>query len=421
MQADTGRWPSTDPITAEGTDTVVLKFHQPNAAVINSFVVSNVNWIASPTALQQHGRGASSRSSRWAPGRSRSVSNQLSSELVLERNPDYFVPDRPYLDKLTFRSIGGDQPAYQALLAGQAQAYEGMTTIPLLEQAKTTARLVVTQQPATSPYVIQLNTKIAPFNDKRAREAIYYATNFEAIREGLFKGLYPVSQTFTGRRRAVPPRDRPGLPHVRPGAGQGARRRARRADRRARHAQDLRRRAGEHRAADPVGGGRHQDHDPLRAAQRTGPEVHRRQVAGDAADRGRLGPGRRASASGSGSARPRRSAASADPTIDELLQQAAAIDRRGGARRALLAGRAAHQRRGLRAVHPGVRAGERRHEERARPGPHHPDPAGRGEHGDPLGRGLDEQARERCSNPYRPSTAGPARGTGLGSAHQPCG
>lgn len=185
-----------DPITSEGTDTVVLKFKQPSAAVINSFVVSNVNWVVSPSALQQMGADAF-RIKPVGAGPFKVVSNALSSELVLERNPDYFVKDRPYLDKLTIRSIGGDQPAYQALLAGQGNAYEGMTTIPLLEEAKKNSQLVVTQQPATSPYVIQLNTKIPPFNDKRAREAIYYATNVEAIRQGLFKGAYPASQSFT--------------------------------------------------------------------------------------------------------------------------------------------------------------------------------------------------------------------------------
>jgi peptide/nickel transport system substrate-binding protein len=185
-----------DPITAEGADTVVLKFKQPSASIINSFVVSNVNWIVSPTALQQMGEDAF-RVKPVGAGPFKVVSNELSSQLVLERNPDYFVKDRPYLDKLTIRSIGGDQPAYQALLAGQGNVYEGMTTIPLLEQAKKNNQLVVTQQPATSPYVIQLNTKIPPFNDIRAREAIYYATNVEAIRQGLFKGAYPASQTFT--------------------------------------------------------------------------------------------------------------------------------------------------------------------------------------------------------------------------------
>jgi len=186
----------TDPITAEGTDTVVLKFKQPNATAINSFVVSNVNWIASPAALQQMG-GDAFRIKPVGAGPFKVVSDELSSQLVLERNADYFVKDRPYLDKLTIRSIGGDQPAYQALLAGQGNVYEGMTTIPLLEEAKKNSQLVVTQQPATSPYVIQLNTKIPPFNDKRAREAIYYATNVEAIRQGLFKGAYPASQSFT--------------------------------------------------------------------------------------------------------------------------------------------------------------------------------------------------------------------------------
>jgi peptide/nickel transport system substrate-binding protein len=185
-----------DGITTEGTDTVVLRLANPNAAIINSFPVSNVNWIVSPTALRTMGEDKFKINPVGA-GPFKVVSNKLSSELVLERNPDYFVPDRPYLDKLTVRTIGGDQPAYQALLAGQGQAYEGMTTIPLLEQAKTNNRLVVTQQPATSPYVIQLNTKIPPFNNKRAREAIYYATNVEAIRKGLFKDAYPASQTFT--------------------------------------------------------------------------------------------------------------------------------------------------------------------------------------------------------------------------------
>jgi peptide/nickel transport system substrate-binding protein len=186
----------TDPITAEGSDTVVLKFKNPSAVVISSFVVANVNWIASPTALQQMGADAF-RIKPVGAGPFKVVSDELSSQLVLERNPDYFVKDRPYLDKLTVKSIGGDQPGYQALLAGQGNVYEGMTTIPLLEQAKKNSALVVTQQPATSPYVIQLNTKIPPFNDIRAREAIYYATNVEAIRQGLFKGNYPASQTFT--------------------------------------------------------------------------------------------------------------------------------------------------------------------------------------------------------------------------------
>ncbi|MCO1656128.1 ABC transporter substrate-binding protein [Pseudonocardia humida] len=192
------RWPlAENGITVVDPQTVELRFSRPYAAVINSFPVSNTNWIVSPTALQQQGEDQFKITPVGA-GPFTVVENQLSSLLVLQRNPTYFRQGLPYLDKLTFQSIGGDQPAYQALLAGQAQAYEGLSTTPLLEAAQQQGALTVTAQPPTSPYVIQLNTKAAPFDDPRAREAIYAATDFEAISQGLFRGLYPVSQTFTG-------------------------------------------------------------------------------------------------------------------------------------------------------------------------------------------------------------------------------
>jgi peptide/nickel transport system substrate-binding protein len=117
---------------------------------------------------------------------------------VLERYDDYFREDLPYLDELIFQSIGDDQAAFQALQAGQAHAYEGMTTTDIVDQAEENPDIQVTQQPAPSPYIIQLNTAKPPFDDQRVREAFYYATDTDAIRAGLFDDRYPVSQSFTG-------------------------------------------------------------------------------------------------------------------------------------------------------------------------------------------------------------------------------
>jgi peptide/nickel transport system substrate-binding protein len=191
-------WPlAPNGVTVVDPLTVQLQFTRPYAAILASFPASNVNWIASPTALEKSGEDAFKITPVGA-GPFTVVSNQLSSSVVLEKNPNYFKEGLPYLDKLTFQSIGGDQPAYQALQAGQAQAYEGLNTTPLLEQAQKNDQLQVTVQPATSPYVIQLNTAIAPFDDAKAREAIYRATDFEAINKGIFGGIYDVSQSFTG-------------------------------------------------------------------------------------------------------------------------------------------------------------------------------------------------------------------------------
>jgi peptide/nickel transport system substrate-binding protein len=184
-------------LSTEGTDTVVLRFAAPNAAAVNNFPIANVNWIASPAALKRQGE-ARFLVSPVGAGPFKVVSDRLSSELVLERNPSYFKKGLPYLDRLTFKAIGSDQAAYQALLAGQGDAYEGMNTTPLVDAAAKNNRLTTTIQPATSPYVIQLNTMSAPFDDEKARQAIYYATDFDAIARGVFKSKYPVSQTFTG-------------------------------------------------------------------------------------------------------------------------------------------------------------------------------------------------------------------------------
>ncbi|MGY1839586.1 MULTISPECIES: ABC transporter substrate-binding protein [unclassified Modestobacter] len=192
-------WPLAEENGIEVLDplTIRLTFTRPYPAILASFPSANVNWIASPTAVQEQGEDDFAINPVGA-GPFTVVENQLSSRLELAKNENYFKEGLPYLDGLTFQSIGGDQPAYQALQAGQAQAYEGLNTTPLLDQAEASGQLQVTIQPATSPYVIQLNTAIAPFDDVRAREAIYRATDFEAINEGIFGGKYDVSQSFTG-------------------------------------------------------------------------------------------------------------------------------------------------------------------------------------------------------------------------------
>jgi len=189
-------WPVKS-VTTEGTSTVVLNFSAPYGAIQNSFFDSNANWIASPTALKQMGE----KKFRLTPvgaGPFKVVSNKLSSELVLAKNAAYWKSGRPLLDKLTFKSIGGDEAAYQAMQAGQADAYEDMSTPQLVQQAQKSGKFTVTQQLSTSPYNIQLNTGIKPFDDQKARDAIYYATDSEAIRSHIFNNMYPTTQSFTG-------------------------------------------------------------------------------------------------------------------------------------------------------------------------------------------------------------------------------
>jgi peptide/nickel transport system substrate-binding protein len=191
-------WPPFSPegITTPDDHTVVLHFSNPYAAMMNVFVGSSVNRIASPTAMQKMGEQQFTLKPVGA-GPFEVVSNLVSSQLVLKRYDGYWKKGLPYLDQLIFKSINGDQPTYQAIQAGQAQA-STITTPALVQQASRNANVTVSQQDGTSPWLIQLNTAVPPFNNELAREAIYYATDTEAIRTHLFGGLYPATQSFTG-------------------------------------------------------------------------------------------------------------------------------------------------------------------------------------------------------------------------------
>lgn len=183
-----------NPIQKLDNLTVQFNLTTPDAAFIHSIILSNIAWVASPTAVTKMGEDAFKLKPVGA-GPFVVVSDTISSELVLARNPHYWKKGRPYLDKLTFRAIAGDNAALQAMQAGQAQAYEGLATPDLVATAK--AHFVVTPQLSTSPYDIQLNTAIPPFNDKNARLAIYYATDAAAINKNLFHGLFEITQGFT--------------------------------------------------------------------------------------------------------------------------------------------------------------------------------------------------------------------------------
>lgn len=194
--APTWKLAKDNPFETPDPLTVVVHMTAPDAAALHSFPSLNANWIASPAAFKKMGEKAF-RIKPVGAGPFTVVSDKLSTELVLERNEHYFKKGLPYLDKLTFKSINGDQAAYQALLAGQGDAYQAMSSPTTIEQAKSSGKLEVTMQPGTSPYLVNINRRHPPFNDIRAREALYYATDWKAISKGVFDGGPKVVQSFS--------------------------------------------------------------------------------------------------------------------------------------------------------------------------------------------------------------------------------
>jgi peptide/nickel transport system substrate-binding protein len=181
-------------IQVTGPYTIVVHQVVPNGAFIDQLFDSIPNWIASPAALQKE--GASFGQNPVGAGPFEVVTNTPNDELVVKKNPGYWQAGRPYLDQITFKTVGSDEAAYEALLANEGQVYENMSTTQLINESE--SHFEVDNNLGTSPYDLQLNTAVAPFNNPKARQAIYAATNFTPILQHLFGGRYPITESFTG-------------------------------------------------------------------------------------------------------------------------------------------------------------------------------------------------------------------------------
>ena len=182
-------------VSTPNATTVRVLLSRPDGAIAYAFADAIPSWIPSPTALAKKGKTAFALKPVGA-GPFEVASDVPGSKLVLQRNPHYWQKGKPHLQSLTFETTASDQTAYDAVTSGEAQAYQDLTTFSLLPQAK--QALNVTAVPnALGTFVVQLNTKLPPFNNVKAREAIYYATNAKALSKGLTGGIGVLSQSPT--------------------------------------------------------------------------------------------------------------------------------------------------------------------------------------------------------------------------------
>jgi peptide/nickel transport system substrate-binding protein len=189
--------PAASVIKVVNPTTIQVNLAVPDGAFINQMFDTIPNWIASENSFNKMGEKAFAQLPVGA-GPFTMISDSYSNQIVMKKNPTYWQAPQglPYLDNLTFKSVSGDEAAYEAMLSGEGQVYTDMSTPQLLTESA--QHFDVLNQLGTSPYDLQLNTAVAPFNNPKAREAIYAMTNFAPILQNIFKNAYPVVQGFTG-------------------------------------------------------------------------------------------------------------------------------------------------------------------------------------------------------------------------------
>lgn len=189
-------WPMKSVDTPNPT-TVVVHFTKVFAPVISELNQTDLGLEVDPIALKKMGETAYNLKPVGA-GPYEVVSDKLGVSLVVKANPNYWNKSLPHIEQITVQSVASEETGVEALEAGQAQVMEQLRTIQLVDQQKKAGKFNVTATAGETPYIVQLNTRTAPFNNLKAREAIYYATNPQQIDEKLFGNAFPLTQSPTG-------------------------------------------------------------------------------------------------------------------------------------------------------------------------------------------------------------------------------
>ncbi len=165
-------------------DTVEIKMKQPSAAMLASLAMV-WNGVVSYPAAAKYGKDFRNHPVGTGPFIFREWRQR--DQVVLDANPDYWR-GKPKVDHLVFKEYPDPQAALLALKRGEVHIMGDVAT-PVIASIRTDANLALLTQPGLTVNGMAMPNDVAPFNDKRVRQALNYAVDKEAINKALYGGL----------------------------------------------------------------------------------------------------------------------------------------------------------------------------------------------------------------------------------------
>lgn len=184
-------------VTTPGPYTVVYHTAKPYGALISVLSTTTAAYMVSPTAVQKE--GVKIKTDPVGAGPYKIVQNTVGSQLVLQRWDGYWDKHSAYLNEIKFVGTSSGTTAYQAVESGTAQmAYGTGIDTPTLKAAKANSKVKILNAPPVGTYALELNTYKAPFNNAKAREAVFLATNTAPIAQTIYGGYADPTDFLSG-------------------------------------------------------------------------------------------------------------------------------------------------------------------------------------------------------------------------------
>lgn len=161
--------------------TVEFRLFQPYTPILYRLATSSAAWILSPKSIEKYGNDPA-LFGRNPVGTGPFIFKEwkVGERIELVRNPNYWQNGLPYLDGIVFSVVSEDVSRVNQVRAGDADIMYNPppALLPALEQDP---RLQLKTIPTVRVIYIGLNSRQAPLNDLRVRQALNYAVDKEKL------------------------------------------------------------------------------------------------------------------------------------------------------------------------------------------------------------------------------------------------
>ena len=149
---------------------------------------SPANVVHSPTAWKNKGNDYNRNPVGTGPYILKSWT--AGDRMVLEKNPDYWNKGHPYLDRIILKPLPDTQSRFASVQSGEADIiWDDEFDADNILKAQKDPALTVHTYSGSGAQVFAFNTKVAPFDDVRVRQALVMALDRKKMSQALTNGL----------------------------------------------------------------------------------------------------------------------------------------------------------------------------------------------------------------------------------------
>jgi peptide/nickel transport system substrate-binding protein len=193
--------------------TLVYNLNDPqvNLPALLTIPSSN-NAVQSPTAWKTKGDDYNRNPVGTGPYILKSWT--AGDRMVLERNPDYWNKGHPYLDRIALKPLPDAQSRFASLQSGEADIiWDDEADADNIQRAQKDSKLTVHTYVGSGATVYAFNTKVAPFDDVRVRQALVMAIDRNKWSQAMTNGLSRPASNPYGEGSWVKCKDDGALPN----------------------------------------------------------------------------------------------------------------------------------------------------------------------------------------------------------------